>query len=86
MRQPPGKEIYRKGTISVYEVDGKDHKVTVAAQLIFQISLVCFLTNNFPNKVNCLMQYFNCPCFILDLLPELVSDSQVVSGSQNPLF
>lgn len=26
-RQPPGKEIYRKGTLSVYEVDGKDHKV-----------------------------------------------------------
>lgn len=27
MRQPPGKEIYRKGTISVYEVDGKEHKL-----------------------------------------------------------
>nr|DBA18998.1 TPA: hypothetical protein GDO54_014883 [Pyxicephalus adspersus] len=26
-RQPPGKEIYRKNNISVYEVDGKDHKV-----------------------------------------------------------
>ncbi|XP_076317762.1 histone acetyltransferase KAT8-like isoform X1 [Tachypleus tridentatus] len=26
-RQPPGKEIYRKGTISVWEVDGKDHKL-----------------------------------------------------------
>eukprot|EP00079_Xenopus_tropicalis_P038819 XP_017952590.1 PREDICTED: histone acetyltransferase KAT8 isoform X1 [Xenopus tropicalis] len=26
-RQPPGKEIYRKGNISVYEVDGKDHKI-----------------------------------------------------------
>ncbi|GFR31645.1 hypothetical protein TNCT_161521 [Trichonephila clavata] len=26
-RQPPGKEIYRKGTLSVYEVDGKDHKL-----------------------------------------------------------
>ncbi|KAH0626355.1 hypothetical protein JD844_001293 [Phrynosoma platyrhinos] len=25
-RQPPGKEIYRKNNISVYEVDGKDHK------------------------------------------------------------
>ncbi|XP_037669859.1 histone acetyltransferase KAT8 isoform X2 [Choloepus didactylus] len=25
-RQPPGKEIYRKSNISVYEVDGKDHK------------------------------------------------------------
>lgn len=27
-RQPPGREIYRKSNISVYEVDGKDHKVT----------------------------------------------------------
>lgn len=27
-RQPPGKEIYRKSNISVYEVDGKDHKVS----------------------------------------------------------
>ncbi|XP_064643312.1 histone acetyltransferase KAT8-like [Lineus longissimus] len=26
-RQPPGKEIYRKGTISLFEVDGKDHKI-----------------------------------------------------------
>ncbi|MCI4384712.1 hypothetical protein PGIGA_G00041900 [Pangasianodon gigas] len=25
-RQPPGKEIYRRGNISVYEVDGRDHK------------------------------------------------------------
>ncbi|KAJ8364329.1 hypothetical protein SKAU_G00131600 [Synaphobranchus kaupii] len=26
-RQPPGKEIYRKCNISVYEVDGRDHKI-----------------------------------------------------------
>lgn len=26
-RQPPGKEIYRKASISVFEVDGKDHKI-----------------------------------------------------------
>lgn len=26
-RQPPGKEIYRRGNISVYEADGKDHKI-----------------------------------------------------------
>lgn len=26
-RHPPGKEIYRKGTISLFEVDGKDAKV-----------------------------------------------------------
>ena len=26
-RQPPGKEIYRKGSISVYEADGKDSKI-----------------------------------------------------------
>jgi histone acetyltransferase MYST1 len=26
-RQPPGKEIYRKGPLSVFEVDGKDLKI-----------------------------------------------------------
>lgn len=26
IRQPPGNEIYRKGTISVFEIDGRDHK------------------------------------------------------------
>ena len=26
-RQPPGKEIYRKGTISVFEVNGSDYKI-----------------------------------------------------------
>lgn len=26
-RQPPGRDIYRKGTLSIYEVDGADHKI-----------------------------------------------------------
>ena len=26
-RQPPGREIYRKGTLSIYEIDGADHKI-----------------------------------------------------------
>ena len=26
-RQPPGKEIYRKGTASVFEVNGSEHKI-----------------------------------------------------------
>ncbi|XP_053950681.1 histone acetyltransferase KAT8-like [Anastrepha ludens] len=26
-RQPPGNEIYRKGTISIFEIDGKEHKL-----------------------------------------------------------
>lgn len=26
-RQPSGKEIYRRSNISVFEVDGRDHKV-----------------------------------------------------------
>lgn len=34
-RQPPGKEIYRKSNISVYEVDGKDHKVSSGAQVLW---------------------------------------------------
>uniref|UniRef100_A0A3P9HI96 Histone acetyltransferase n=1 Tax=Oryzias latipes TaxID=8090 RepID=A0A3P9HI96_ORYLA len=39
-RQPPGKEIYRRSNISVYEVDGRDHKVSVLETSIFQIR--CF--------------------------------------------
>jgi hypothetical protein len=27
VRQPPGKEIYRKGSLSVFEVDGREHKL-----------------------------------------------------------
>lgn len=27
-KQPPGKEIYRRSNVSVYEVDGRDHKVS----------------------------------------------------------
>ncbi len=42
MRQPPGKEIYRKGTISVYEVDGKDHKVRYAVEF-FSLSLISYV-------------------------------------------
>lgn len=26
-RHPPGREIYRDGSVSVYEIDGKDDKV-----------------------------------------------------------
>ncbi|XP_063603415.1 histone acetyltransferase KAT8-like [Penaeus indicus] len=26
-RQPPGRDIYRKGTLSIYEVDGAEHKI-----------------------------------------------------------
>ena len=28
-RSPPGKEIYRKGSLSVFEVDGEEHKVYI---------------------------------------------------------
>ena len=49
MRQPPGKEIYRKGTISVYEVDGKDHKVRYAVEF-FSLSLVWSLLNKHKHK------------------------------------
>ena len=28
VRYPPGKEIYRKGNHSIFEVDGKDDKVS----------------------------------------------------------
>lgn len=42
-RHPPGKEIYRKGTISLFEVDGKDAKV------IGNECQLSFLKSNFNN-------------------------------------
>ena len=37
-RQPYGREIYRKGTISLFEVDGKDHKVFLSDLILEAIS------------------------------------------------
>lgn len=41
-RQPQGKEIYRRNNISVYEVDGKDHKVGQISSMSFIIKMISY--------------------------------------------
>ena len=55
MRQPPGKEIYRKGNISVYEVDGKDQKVYCLST--FHSIYYCFFP--YVNVLYCVLQLNN---------------------------
>lgn len=47
LRHPPGNEIYRKGTISFFEIDGRKNKVSDASFLsfffIYQIFIVVYL-------------------------------------------
>ncbi|XP_054707919.1 histone acetyltransferase KAT8-like [Uloborus diversus] len=58
-RQPPGKEIYRKGTLSVYEVDGKDHKL--------YCQLLCLLAKLFLDHKTL---YFDVEPFLFYVLTE----------------
>uniref|UniRef100_A0A6A7FSF2 Histone acetyltransferase n=2 Tax=Hirondellea gigas TaxID=1518452 RepID=A0A6A7FSF2_9CRUS len=57
-RQPPGNEIYRKGTLSVYEVDGSDHKIycqslCLMAKLFLDHKTLYFLVDPFLFYVLC---------------------------------
>lgn len=70
-RQPVGKEIYRKGTLSVYEVDGKDHKVSIILLIYF-----CFIRN-----MMCIICFY-----FTGVLSKLVSVSKIVSGPQDFVF
>lgn len=40
-KHPPGDEIYRKGTISVFEVDGKKNKVRCFKMLRLSLDIIC---------------------------------------------
>lgn len=60
MRQPPGKEIYRKGTVSVYEVDGKEHKL--------YCQNICLLAKLFLDHKTL---YFDVEPFLFYLLTEV---------------
>ena len=59
-RQPPGKEIYRKAKISVFEVDGKDHKI--------YCQTVCLLAKLFLDHKTL---YFDVDPFVFYLLTEV---------------
>lgn len=76
LRHPPGNEIYRKGTISFFEIDGRKNKVSDAMfSLILNItSLFGFaLTHNFVYLL----------LFFSELFPKLVFTGQVFPGPQN---
>uniref|UniRef100_M3YJ91 Histone acetyltransferase n=1 Tax=Mustela putorius furo TaxID=9669 RepID=M3YJ91_MUSPF len=62
-RQPPGKEIYRKSNISVYEVDGKDHKLLCQRLLLQELSLSAGRKAVFPGRDR----------FVWDSLPKRVT-------------
>lgn len=49
-RHPPGKEIYRDGTISIFEVDGEQHQVSILLDIVW-ISLcgVVLLSKSMPS-------------------------------------
>ena len=40
LRHPPGNEIYRKGTISFFEIDGRKNKVRENSIIIFLVSAI----------------------------------------------
>ena len=63
MRQPPGKEIYRKGTISVYEVDGKENKV-LALVFCFKTWVVIFVLFLYRVELNWWIKTLVLPCML----------------------
>lgn len=71
-KHPPGDEIYRKGVISVFEVDGKKNKVDVLLILVRKkISIfVLYLTNIYH-------------LLFVDLLPKPLSPCQTLPGPQD---
>lgn len=76
-RHPPGKEIYRKGTISLFEVDGKDAKVQYNNS---SDTSCCSLRSHCANAVYVAL------FFSLDLLSEPVFVGEVVSGPQDSVL
>lgn len=72
LRHPPGNEIYRKGTISFFEIDGRKNKVS---DVIFVFTLWW--------SVRASNVFF---CFFLELFTESLSTCQVFPGPQNVIL
>lgn len=92
-RHPPGKEIYRKGTISLFEVDGKDAKViSKECWLSFLHFLVCscfknliliIIKQNHWPILFCLIQIY---CQNLCLLAKLFLDHKTLYFDVEPFM
>ncbi|XP_043955871.1 histone acetyltransferase KAT8 isoform X1 [Gambusia affinis] len=68
-RQPPGKEIYRRSNISVYEVDGRDHKI--------YCQNLCLLAKLFLDHKTL---YFDVEPFIFYILTEVTKQGAHIVG------
>lgn len=68
-RQPPGKEIYRKGTLSVYEVDGKEFKL--------YCQCLCLLAKLFLDHKTL---YFDVEPFLFYILTEMDKEGAHIIG------
>lgn len=78
LRHPPGNEIYRKGTISFFEIDGRKNKVSDLFFLLFCSHWVC---DQFMSLMCLLLSFFF--LFFLELFTESVSSCQMFPGPQN---
>lgn len=75
-KHPPGDEVYRKGSISVFEVDGKKNKVRI--ENVWGFFCLC---GSYMKTIN---QYT--AVLSTDLLPELVFTCQTFPGPQNTVL
>lgn len=95
-KQPPGKEIYRRSNISVYEVDGRDHKVSTPGNVTNCIFICVWHWS--PEKerkpvvserdffVMMLTVVIHCWSLFADLLSESLSTSKTIPRPQDTLF
>lgn len=75
-KHPPGDEVYRKGSISVFEVDGKKNKVRTENVWVFFSPRGSYMKT--------IKQYT--AVLSIDLLPELVFTCQTFPGPQNTVL
>ena len=60
---PPGNEIYRRDTISFFEIDGRKNKVCCSIFCVFKCCVVCFHV-----CVVCVHVCSVCPCVCVSVL------------------
>lgn len=84
-KHPPGDEVYRKGAISVFEVDGKKNKVRFEYTFKF-IYFLNFFLFSLCSLYTKRFFFFYISLFSADLLPEPVFTCQTFPGPQNTVL